>query len=386
MIRQTLVPRPHAAAQLNELGLVYHADYWDESVCYRFNAAQIDALDDAATLLHDLCLQAVARVIAEHRWADLAIPTAWHQAIRQSWEQHEGALFGRFDLMYDGQSPPKLLEYNADTPTALMEASVAQWHWLNDVYPHADQFNGLHEALIDRWRTLRPQWRLPAEAPLHFTTALDATEDHHTLLYLAETAQLAGYSAQVVDIQQLGWTETGFVDADNQPIYGLCKLYPWEWLVREPFGELLADQLVRGSLRVGEPPWKMILSNKALLALLWEWFPDHPHLLPAVFTPDPRIHRGKPLIQKSFFSREGAGLAAWPQGWQPDLAPAMVTPCDEDGGGRIYQQWQPLPNFDGHFPVCGVWMVGGKAVGLGLREDRQLITRNTSRFVPHYFE
>jgi glutathionylspermidine synthase len=36
-------------------------------------------------------------------------------------------LYGRFDLAYRGDGPPKLLEYNADTPTALFEAAVVQW-------------------------------------------------------------------------------------------------------------------------------------------------------------------------------------------------------------------------------------------------------------------
>ena len=50
---------------------------------------------------------------------------------------------------YDGKAPPRLLEYNADTPTALLEASVAQWFWLQDCFPTADQFNSIHERLID---------------------------------------------------------------------------------------------------------------------------------------------------------------------------------------------------------------------------------------------
>jgi glutathionylspermidine synthase len=28
---------------------------------------------------------------------------------------------------------------------------------------------------------------------------------------------------------------------------------------------------------------------------------------------------------------------------------------------------------------------GGEACGIGIREDNTLITKNTSRFVPHYF-
>ena len=54
-------------------------------------------------------------------------------------------------------------------------------------------------------------------------------------------------------------------------------------------------------------------------------------------------------------------------------------------GPCIYQDVFPLPRFDGNFPVLGSWIVGDTACGLGIRESAELITRNTSRFVPHLF-
>jgi glutathionylspermidine synthase len=36
--------------------------------------------------------------------------------------------------------------------------------------------------------------------------------------------------------------------------------------------------------------------------------------------------------------------------------------------------------------VLGLWMVNNKCRGMGIREDDGMITRNTSRFVPHIFE
>ena len=32
-----------------------------------------------------------------------------------------------------------------------------------------------------------------------------------------------------------------------------------------------------------EPPWKMVLSNKGILPILWEMYPNHPNLLPSYF-------------------------------------------------------------------------------------------------------
>ena len=53
------------------------------------------------------------------------------------------------------------------------------------------------------------------------------------------------------------------------------------------------------------------------------------------------------------------------------------------GAGSIYQQFYPLPDFNGRRPVIGSWMVNGYACGIGIREDDSLVTGNLSRFVPH---
>jgi glutathionylspermidine synthase len=69
--------------------------------------------------------------------------------------------------------------------------------------------------------------------------------------------------------EDVGRNSTGqFVDDNDRQIELLFKLYPWEWMTREAFGASLpgsATQFV-------EPPWKMVLSNKGILPLLWEMY------------------------------------------------------------------------------------------------------------------
>jgi glutathionylspermidine synthase len=49
----------------------------------------------------------------------------------------------------------------------------------------------------------------------------------------------------------------------------------------------------------------------------------------------------------------------------------------------VHQRLAPLAVADGNHAVVGSWVIGGHAAGIGIREDRSAITRNTSRFVPH---
>lgn len=47
-------------------------------------------------------------------------------------------------------------------------------------------------------------------------------------------------------------------------------------------------------------------------------------------------------------------------------------------------QFQPLPRFGDSYTLIGSWIIDDEAAGMGIREDNTLITKDTSRFVPHY--
>ena len=139
----------------------------------------------------------------------------------------------------------------------------------------------------------------------------------------------------------------------------LAKLYPWEWLAADEFG----SHLLAARVRVIEPAWKMLLSNKGLLAVLWELFPGHANLLPASF--DPHAIEGE-WVEKPLLSREGANVAIH------HANATLAAP------GTI-------PRFGDDYVTIGSWVIGDEPAGIGLREDTSEITCNTSRFVPHYF-
>lgn len=363
---------------MQDVGFHFHSIdgvYWDESACYRLSRDEVDQLEDASAELHRLCMAAAGEVIGKRRYAEFAIPDAAVGLIERSWRAGEPTLFGRFDLAWDGQGPPKLLEYNADTPTALIEASIAQWYWMNAVRPGADQFNSLHEKLIARWRSIAADKNL---TDLHLTCMGESEEDVGNLDYMADVAMQAGLTPHFIDIGRIGWSAAGkrFVDEADRPIAALFKLYPWEWMVREEFGAHVASS----DTLIIEPAWKMILSNKAILPVLWELFPDHPNLLPAAREPG-RITGA--VVKKPLLSREGANISL----------SATDRDCATDGPygaeGFVWQRYHAIPDLSGtggNHMVIGAWMVGDEPAGIGIREDATVITRDTSRFVPHYFE
>ncbi|MDH2424840.1 glutathionylspermidine synthase family protein [Sphaerisporangium sp. TRM90804] len=372
--------RPGWEALVESQGLGFHRSvapgydgrpYWDEAAHYVFTMAEVLDLEAAVEELHDMCLKAVDWVIKRKRYADFGIPEWCWEPIRASWKRHDPHLYGRFDLCYDGAGHAKLLEYNADTPTSLVEASVIQWFWLQDVHPDSDQWNSIHEKLAARWQKLAAPG---GTAHFAWTATDESGEDALNVAYLQDTAQAAGLRTTAISMEDIGW-DTGreqFVDLENRPIGSLFKLYPWEWMISDPFGQSAVERQANGSWM--EPLWKMLLSNKALLAVLWEMYPDHPNLLPA-YLDGPRELSA--YVRKPLLGREGASMRIVTPGQTQD------TPGEYGAEGYVYQEFWPLPDFDGWHPVLGAWVVGDEAAGVGIRETRGLITDNTSSFVPH---
>jgi glutathionylspermidine synthase len=379
MDREMRTPRADWIAQCENVGFSYHSidgTYWDESRCYRFTGEEIETLEAATAELAARCLDAAEHIVACGRLGELAIPSAWRARVAESWRARTPSMMGRFDLAYDGLGAPKLLEYNADTPTALLEASVVQWHWLQQAIvpgePSADQFNSLHEKLLANWRALAITWS--ANTPVHFACAGESDEDRGNLFYLRDVATQAGVATKFIAIEDIGWNgDRGcFVDLDEGEISVLAKLYPWEWLVADAFGA----HLLESRIRVLEPAWKMLLSNKGLLPILWELFPGHENLLQASF--DSGKIAGD-WVEKPLLSREGGNVAIH------HLNRTISAPGDYGIEGSVYQAYAPIPRFGDDYVTIGSWVIGDEPAGIGLREDVGEITRNTSRFVPHYF-
>ena len=380
MQRTSLTPRDDWQQKVESAGLTFHSPegmdrpYWDESVAYEFSAAEIDTLEAAGNTLQEMCLSAAQHVIDEKRYAELDIPAEAIPAIEWAWENEPPALYGRFDLSWAGASSghaPKLLEYNADTPTSLLEAAVIQWSWLEEQFPNADQFNSIHEKLIAKWTDIDPY----LSKPIYFA-GLDNSEDQLTLVYLRDTAQQAGLQTLQMFMEEIGWNDEqqAFLDPEEQHMFSIFKLYPWEAMMQEEFG-IHAIETYQ-STRWIEPIWKMLLSNKGILPILWQLYPNHELLLEAHFDGS---HGLRNYVRKPIYSREGANISIF-----HDNATVAFTGGPYNGP-QIYQALAPEAVFDQRHPILGLWMIDQECCGLGIRESAGPITDNLSSFVPHTF-
>jgi glutathionylspermidine synthase len=399
MQRLTLNPRPDWQSKVESVGLIYHSPeamapkpYWDESACYQFTSAEVDTLEGAANGMQEMCLAAAQHVIDNKLYTQLEISQDAVPMIEWAWNAEPPALYGRFDFLYNGSEPPKLLEYNADTPTSLLEAAVVQWHWLEDVgasLPSAhrflpfstdkpDQFNSIHERLIAKWKDIAPF----LSKPIYFA-GTDEPEDILTLAYLEDTAQQAGLPTERIAMLDIGWNsdQNAFLDLDEKRINSIFKLYPWETMMDEQFAPQALS--IYREMHWIEPIWKMLLSNKGILPILWKLYPNHPNLLPAYFD-QPGGNSLRDYVRKPLHGREGSNIT---------LVRNNVTVVENDGpydGACVIQALGPetvFPDDSGQtrHPVLGLWMIDQECGGMGIRESGGPVTDNLSSFVPHYF-
>lgn len=384
MKRIAITERPDWKPLAEGLGFKFHTidgeRYWDERAYYAFTLGQIERdIEQPTRELHDMAMHFVDEAVqSEELLERLAIPRLYWEWVRDSWTSAQPHVYGRMDLAYDGAGPAKLYEFNYDTPTSLYEAAYFQWLWLEQqtaaglLPAGADQYNRIQEALCEAFAHLAREKRISTS--VHFSAVKFSEEDRATVTYLRDCAHQVGIHTDYVAIEDIGISKEGwFTDERDNVIQTLFKLYPLEFMMAERFG----PELPAKRLQLVEPAWKAVLSNKAVLPLLWERNQGHPNLLPAYFESDThQLEAG--WVRKPLFSREGANIDM-----VTSTGETLSSPGPYDNCAAILQACHPLPAFDGHYPVIGSWVIADEPVGMGMREDATLITRDTSRFVPH---
>lgn len=418
--------RPNVERLLESQGMVYaridpYPDdpsylYWPDDSYYSFTSEEITLLETASRDVFDMCCEAAEYLIAHPDiiTGKMAIPAFCLKAIKASWDLEPawGSVYGRFDVCFGGLDHPdprlrvpRFYEYNADTPTTLLEASTIQWLWLEQTGHGKDQFNSICERLVDAWKrnleVMQAQvfagHRLPT---VHFScTKHDRSgEEGMNTTLLMETCRQAGWRTKTVFVEDIALAPDGrFYDSDGAHIDVIFKLYPWEDMVTEQFGEACfrdmerlglhseAGEYIGGTVWI-EAPYKMLWSNKAVWAVLWQLFKDDPRskwLLPTYFDGEKPSSLTK-FARKPIYSREGADVRLEEDG---------KVIADMSRGwfgkeGHVLQELALLPEYETRegqrrWPVLGVWFVDGEPAGMGVREDKSPITTNASAFIPH---
>lgn len=345
---------------------------WHSNAYYSFTSQEIATLKQAGTELEAMCLHAVEHVISNRLYDVMLIPSSecFRQQIERSWEQQEPSFCGRLDLAYDGKSPPKLLEYNAERPGLLLESALLQKGWITKKMPQTEQFNDIESLLIDAWQALN----MKEITICLIDTAIEISEENDILALLCKTAQTAGVNTQIVPRRLIQTDKEQLFTAEGNPIRHMLITHDWY--------EMLASGLLAcfspHKTRIVEPAWRALLSNKAILKILWDMYPDHPYLLRTTLHPEDM--GGTPYVSKPILGYWGENVA-FHNTTQPLYREGRFSAFP-----RIYQQLSQLPYHDSHYAQTGMWLIGGKPAGLNIREDATPVINHNSISLPHTIE
>lgn len=386
MQRIDIKKRENAKTRLEDSGCYFSSMYgepymWemlDKPSAYVFTPEEVDAIKQATLEVHKIAL-AVAEYAATNEEAMdiLAIPEHYRDLVAQSWLQSDETLYQRMDLCMGQDGNYKVFEYNGDTPTGVVEMNCYMNWWQDameqEIIPEGvGHFNDFRYHLTERLSKLGLE-----EGAFHLAAARGLIEEENTVKFIQQCAHDIGIPTHFLYLDEIGVdAKHNLADDDSYIINNLFKLFPWEDISDGSFAD---DVRLNKTCRMFEPAWKMTWSNKAFLVLAWKLFPNHPNLVPAYFAEDKRVADLDKVIFKPQWGREGQNMTIVENG--------RVT---ESFGGdyaddrMIVQEYVPMPEFDGHFPILGSWLVNDQAAGVLIREDSSRITANMSTCVPHF--
>jgi glutathionylspermidine synthase len=306
--------------------------------------------------------------------------------IKESWENDvHWHLYGRFDLAggIDGK-PIKLLEFNADTPTALFETAIVQWAILKqNGMEETAQFNGLYEALLENFKRLVTleedvstfETRYEGWKFL-FTSIRGNSEEENTVRLLQHIATEAGYETEFAYIDEVEFdgNEGIFFQEDQYELW--FKLIPWEDIALEESDlAMLLTQIIQNQKAIiFNPAYTLLFQSKGLLKILWDLYPNHPLLLETSFEP----LQGRKQVEKPVFGREGESVRIL----DADGNVIEGEEGDYDNHKMVYQAYTELPaDSEGASYQAGVFYAY-EACAVGFRKGGKILN-NMSKFVGH---
>ena len=375
---------------LEELGFTWHTDedgskYVSDELI-QVTQSEAEAYYEAVNTLYDMFVEAAQYIIENDLFFEVGIPFNLVDAIKKSWENDvHWHIYGRFDIAggIDGK-PIKLIEFNADTPTALFESTLLQWALLkNNNMNDERQFNNIYEAIAQNFKrliTLNEDTELFNERydgwKILFSSVEGNDEEEATTRLLQQIATDAGFNTGFEFLENVRFDENGIFDADDNKYEYWFKLFPWEDIAHdEPELAVILTQIMQNQKAIIlNPAYTLLFQSKGIMKILYDLFPDSPYLLKTSFEPLDGIKQ----VEKTIFGREGANTKII------DANGSVVKQNDGpyDNYKKIYQEYVDFnKDANGQKYQAGVFFAY-EACGLSFRKGSEIMD-NMSKFVGH---
>lgn len=378
---------------LDELGFTWHTD--KDGTKYVNNELVVITQDEAeayyqaANTIYDMYVEAAEYVIENNLFFELGIPFNLVDMIKKSWENDvHWHIYGRFDLAggIDGK-PIKLIEFNADTPTALFETALLQWALLKqNNMDENKQFNNVYEAIQDNFKRLITLFDDTSTFSEHydgwkilFSSVEGNDEEEATTRLLQQIATDAGFNTGYEFLQNVTFDENGIYDANGIEYEYWFKLYPWEDISHdEPELATTLNTIMQNQKAIIlNPAYTLLFQSKGMLKILYDLFPDSPYLLKTSNEP----LQGIKHVEKTMFGREGANTKII----DADGNTKAQTDGPYDNYKKVYQEYVEFAKDENDKKYQSGVFFAYEACGLSFRKGGEILD-NMSKFVGHVIE
>ncbi len=368
--------------------------------CHAVTVQQCQAIRLAAAELGKIIKKTVA-VIAKADdclLAELGIPENAWAAVRVA--SLFPTLIGRFDFALT-ETGFKLLEFNADTPSGIVEAffvnNAVCNYWRRDD-PNAEMAEKIGDVFAE-W--LRSE-AMDKDATVFFSALDWHCEDLGNTKYLLEKSGLEAAFVALSDLRVMDDAVYAVSRDGMKRIDVLFRMHPLEILSAEvsedgfPVGALFLQHVAAGRLRLLNPPAALLAQTKALQALIWSVAEQgecytmaeqafiRRYMLPTYF--ENRFQGRCPYVTKPIFGREGQGVKIYD-------AAGRLEAGEDDGNyeskGLIYQKKAEMEKVK--IMTCrgiqeihllwGIFLLGDEAGAILLRAGGE-ITDDMAYYLP----
>ncbi|MGE7874565.1 glutathionylspermidine synthase family protein [Bacillus paramycoides] len=341
------------------------------------------------------------RNLSNEQLLELGFPSASLPFIRMKGRYPE-AVISRFDFALTEDNRIKMLEFNSDTPTFIVECfqmngKVCEQLDYDDPNTNQERLlsSGITKAVMEAAKGIK-------NPNVVFTAHHEHIEDWNTTMYLS---QLCHVENKVMSMSELRITGDALVDGDGMPIDVLYRqTYPIEDLIEDQdpeTGDLVGVELLQlvkeGKLFIINPVSAFLLQPKSIQCLIWglaeegafytieeqQWITEY--MLPTYL--EPNLFLGKDsFVQKPSFGREGDTITIRDKDTNIMIRNVHQT---YKSSLPIFQKYIDLPvvfletekGIEKLSYVFGSFLIAGKASSIGIRAGEK-ITGNESYYLP----
>ncbi len=345
---------------LDAMGYTWHNDEDGEYIVKdKFLLISEDealAYENAANKLYKMYEAGASYVIKNNLFEALDIPKTLVHQIKYSFDnERDMHLYGRFDLSGGVDLKPiKLIEFNADTPTLLLESVAIQEMMLRfNEELNLRQFNNIYAAIAQKFVEISEN-KKGLYSKFLFSSVEGIEEELVTVKLLEDMAKS----------QNLFTTFNYLEECEEEMPYDFWfKLYPWEDM---------PNFLYSKTTTMLNPAYTLLYQSKGMLAILYKLFPDSPYLLKTSFEPIQEKY-----VKKTMFGREGANIDIVENGELLLQTGGMYGEYKS-----VYQEYVDfIRDEEGRYYQAGVFY-SGCACGMSFRRGLEILD-DMSEFIGH---